>query len=302
MFTGSIVALLTPMDNQGKICKKSLKKLINYHVMNGTSAIVALGTTGESVTLKNTERNDLILLILEIADGRIPIIVGTGSPSTAESIVYTQGLENLGVSACLSVTPYYNCPTQEGLYQHFKKISENTDLPQILYNIPLRTGIDLLPETIQRLGDLRNIIGIKEATGNLSRVTQIKKLVNKDFMLLSGDDATALDFMKLGGHGVISVTANIAAREVAKICFLAKHGNFFKAYALNQQLIDLHHALFIEPNPIPIKWVAKRLGLIETDLLRLPMTPLTNISCLFLEKILNRAQLILMKGDVCSYE
>ncbi|VFP83942.1 4-hydroxy-tetrahydrodipicolinate synthase [Candidatus Erwinia haradaeae] len=298
MFKGSIVALLTPMDKQGKICHRSVKTLIDYHVMHGTTAIVSLGTTGESVTLTNRERHDLVLLILDIADGRIPIIVGTGATSTAEALAYTQRLENLGVAACLTVTPYYNRPTQEGLYQHFKIISENTDLPQILYNIPSRTGVDLLPSTIQRLGHLKNIIGIKEATGDLSRVTQIQQLVKEDFMLLSGDDATALDFIKLGGHGVISVTANIAACKMAAIYTLAKSGNFSQAYLLNQQLMHIHHALFIESNPIPVKWAAERLGLIATNILRLPMTPLTNSSCAVMEKALQRAQLIPVQEGV----
>ncbi|VFP82806.1 4-hydroxy-tetrahydrodipicolinate synthase [Candidatus Erwinia haradaeae] len=301
MFTGSIVALLTPMDKAGKVCKHSLKTLINYHIMNGTSAIVSLGTTGEVVTLTDIERHDVVLLTLEIANGRIPIIVGTGVPSTTAAVVYTQRLENLGVSACLTVTPYYNCPTQEGLYQHFKTIAENTNLPQILYNIPLRTGVDLLPSTIERLVHFKNIIGIKDATGNLSRVTQLQQLLTEDFMLFSGDDSTALDFIKLGGHGVISVTANIAARQMAQICALSKRGNFSEASLLNQQLMTLHHALFIESNPIPVKWAAQRLGLIETDTLRLPMTPLTHSSRAVMEKALQNAQLISVPRGVPYY-
>ncbi|GAA0512016.1 4-hydroxy-tetrahydrodipicolinate synthase [Tatumella terrea] len=275
MFTGSIVALITPMDDNGHLCRESLKKLIDYHVDSGTSAIVSVGTTGESATLSHEEHVDVVKATVELADGRIPVIAGTGTNATAEGIALTRHFENSGVVGCLTVVPYYNRPTQEGMYQHFKAIAESTDLPQMLYNVPSRTGCDMLPDTVARLAEIKNIIGIKEATGNLSRVSQIQELVDEKFILLSGDDASALDFMQLGGSGVISVTANIAAREMAEVCTLAQQGNFAEARHLNQRLMALHHTLFCEPNPIPVKWAARQLGLIAKDTLRLPMTPLT---------------------------
>ncbi|WP_343183146.1 4-hydroxy-tetrahydrodipicolinate synthase [Buchnera aphidicola (Neophyllaphis podocarpi)] len=284
MFRGSIVALITPMDEKGSICCNSLKKLIEYHIKNHTSAIVSVGTTGESATLNQEEHIQVVMKTLEIAENRIPIIAGTGANSTSEGISLTKRFENSGIAGCLTVTPYYNKPTQEGLYQHFKCIAENTDIPQILYNVPTRTGCDLLPKTISRLAKIKNIIGIKEATGDLSRINKILELVNEKFLLLSGDDATALDFIQLGGVGVISVTANIAAKYMAKICSLALKGNFLEARKINKFLIQLHDKLFIEPNPIPIKWAAKKIGLIKSDKLRLPMTKLSHKNKLLLKK------------------
>ena len=292
MFTGSIVALVTPMDDRGKVCRASLKKLIDYHVESGTSAIVSVGTTGESATLSHDEHGDVVMMTLELADGRIPVIAGTGANATAEGISLTKRFENSGVIGCLTVTPYYNRPTQEGLYQHFKAIAESTDLPQMLYNVPSRTGCDMLPETVARLAKIKNIIGIKEATGNLSRVSQIQELVDDAFVLVSGDDATALDFMQLGGHGVISVTANIAAREMVELCRLARTGHFAEARHLNQRLMHLHQKLFIEPNPVPVKWAAKKVGLIATDTLRLPMVPLSGAAIPVVEQALKNAGLL----------
>ena len=292
MFTGSIVALVTPMDDKGNVCRASLKKLIDYHVESGTSAIVSVGTTGESATLSHDEHGDVVLMTLDMADGRIPVIAGTGANATAEGISLTKRFENSGVIGCLTVTPYYNRPTQEGLYQHFKAIAESTDLPQMLYNVPSRTGCDMLPETVARLAKIKNIIGIKEATGNLSRVSQIQELVDDAFVLVSGDDATALDFMQLGGQGVISVTANIAAREMSQLCRLAREGNFAEARQLNQRLMHLHQKLFVEPNPVPVKWAAKKLGLIATDTLRLPMVPLSAAACPVVEQALKNAGLL----------
>lgn len=292
MFTGSIVALVTPMDDKGNVCRASLKKLIDYHVESGTSAIVSVGTTGESATLSHDEHGDVVVMTLDLADGRIPVIAGTGANATAEGISLTKRFENSGVIGCLTVTPYYNRPTQEGLYQHFKAIAESTDLPQMLYNVPSRTGCDMLPETVARLAKIKNIIGIKEATGNLSRVSQIQELVDDEFVLVSGDDATALDFMQLGGHGVISVTANIAAREMVELCRLAREGNFAEARHLNQRLMHLHQKLFVESNPVPVKWAAKKLGLIATDTLRLPMVPLSTAACPVVEQALKNAGLL----------
>lgn len=292
MFTGSIVALITPMDEKGHVCRSSLKKLIDYHVDAGTSAIVSVGTTGESATLSHDEHGDVVMLTLELADGRIPVIAGTGANATSEAISLTKRFENSGIVGCLTVTPYYNRPTQEGLYQHFKAIAESTDLPQMLYNVPSRTGCDMLPETVGRLAVIKNIIGIKEATGNLSRVSQIKELVDNDFILVSGDDANALDFMQLGGHGVISVTANVAAHQMAEVCKLAAEGQFAKAREINQRLMPLHHKLFVEPNPIPVKWAAKELGLVATDTLRLPMTPIADASRPLIRDALKHAGLL----------
>ncbi|AJR00094.1 MULTISPECIES: 4-hydroxy-tetrahydrodipicolinate synthase [Hafnia] len=293
MFTGSIVALVTPMDDKGQVDRASLKKLIDYHVASGTSAIVSVGTTGESATLNHDEHVDVVLQTLDLADGRIPVIAGAGANATAEAIALTERFNNSGVVGCLTVTPYYNKPMQEGLFQHFKAIAEHTDLPQILYNVPSRTGCDMLPETIARLAEIKNIIAVKEATGNLSRVSQIQELVNDDsFILLSGDDATALDFMQLGGQGVISVTANVAAREMAELCKLAADGDFAKARKLNQRLMALHQQLFVEANPIPVKWACKVLGLIATDTMRLPMTPISDKARPVVEQALKHVGLL----------
>ena len=293
MFTGSIVALVTPMDTKGAVDRASLKKLIDYHVSSGTAAIVSVGTTGESATLSHEEHGDVVLQTLELADGRIPVIAGTGANATAEAISLTQRFEKSGVVGCLTVTPYYNRPTQEGLYQHFKAIAENSSLPQILYNVPSRTGCDMLPPTIARLAKLKNIVAVKEATGNLSRVSQIQVLVDdEDFILLSGDDASGLDFMQLGGKGVISVTANVAAREMAQLCELAALGNFAEARRLNQRLMPLLHNLFVDANPIPVKWACKALGLMATDTMRLPMTPLTDAARPVVEEALKSAGLL----------
>lgn len=290
MFTGSIVALVTPMDDKGHVDRASLKKLVDYHVASGTSAIVAVGTTGESATLSHDEHVDVVLQTLELADGRIPVIAGAGANATSEAIALTTRFNDSGVVGCLSVTPYYNKPTQEGLFQHFRAIAACTDLPQILYNVPLRTGCDMLPETVARLAQIENIVGIKEATGNLSRVGQIQDLVrDEDFILLSGDDASALDFMRLGGQGVISVTANVAARQMAEMCRLTLAGEIAAARDLNQRLMPLHHDLFIEANPIPVKWASKVLGLIATDTLRLPLTPLSDSARPVVERALRHA-------------
>ncbi|MCG8707026.1 4-hydroxy-tetrahydrodipicolinate synthase [Brenneria sp. 4F2] len=292
MFTGSIVALVTPMDAKGAVDRASLKKIIDYHVASGTSAIVSVGTTGESATLSHEEHGNVVMMTLELSDGRIPVIAGTGANATAEGISLTKRFHDTGVVGCLTVAPYYNRPTQEGVYQHFKAIAEHTDLPQILYNVPSRTGCDMLPETVARLSEIKNIVAIKEATGNLSRVSQIQELVNEDFILLSGDDASGLDFMQLGGKGVISVTANIAAREMVELCRLAAQGNFVEARRLNQRLMPLHQKLFVEPNPIPVKWACKELGLMATDTLRLPMTPLTESGQTVLARALKQAGLL----------
>ena len=292
LFYGSIVALITPMDTHGEVDYDEMKKLVDYHVAAGTNAIVSVGTTGESATLSIDENVKTILKTLEFADGRIPVIAGTGANATSEAITMTKLLHNSGVAGCLSVVPYYNKPTQEGMYQHYKAIAECTDLPQILYNVPGRTGSDLKPETVGRLAKISNIVGIKEATGDVSRVKQIKEAAGEDFIFLSGDDATGLESMRLGGQGVISVTNNVAAADMAKMCRLALNGDFAKAEEINQRLMPLHKNLFIESNPIPVKWACYRLGLISNPLLRLPLTVLSEEAQPVVTKALQDAGLL----------
>ncbi len=275
LFQGSIVALVTPMDSHGEVDFETLKKLVEFHIKSGTDAIVSVGTTGESATLSIDENVKAILKTVEFSAGRIPVIAGTGANATSEAITMTKLLNNSGIAGCLSVVPYYNKPTQEGMYQHFKAIAECTDIPQILYNVPGRTGSDLLPETVGRLAKISNIVGIKEATGDVSRVQKIKQLAGEDFIILSGDDATGLEAMKLGAEGVISVTNNVAAADMAKMCHLARAGKFHEAEQINQRLMPLHKNLFVESNPIPVKWACYKLGLIPEPVLRLPLTTLS---------------------------
>lgn len=292
MFTGSLVALVTPMDTKGNVDQVSLKKLVEYHIANGTSAIVSVGTTGESATLDHHEHIDVIKRTIEYADGKINVIAGTGSNATKEAIELTNRVENIGVVGCLTVAPYYNKPTQEGLYQHFKAIAENTALPQIIYNVPGRTCSDIKPETVGRLSKIKNIVALKDATGDLSRVYKTRNLVGSEFKLLSGDDATFLDFMILGGDGVISVTANVAAKQVATICELATKNQIQEARKLNDTLSALHSSLFIEPNPTPAKWACTKLGLMANDTIRLPLVSLTDASVSVVEKALKDANLL----------
>lgn len=275
LFHGSITAIITPMNRYGEVDFDALKKLVEYHIAAGTHGIVSVGTTGEAATLSIDENVKTILKTVEFADGRIPVIAGAGANATSEAITMTKLLNDSGVAGCLSVVPYYNKPTQEGMYQHFKAIAECTDLPQILYNVPGRTGSDMQPETVGRLAKISNIVGIKEATGDVSRVAKIKQLAGEDFIFLSGDDATGLESMKLGGQGVISVTNNIAAADMAEMCNLALAGKFDEAEVINQRLMALHKNLFVESNPIPVKWAAYKLGLINDPVLRLPLTTLS---------------------------
>lgn len=291
LFSGSIVALITPMKN-GEIDFDGLKELVEFHVKAGTHGIVSVGTTGECSTLSIDENVKVIQKTVEFAAGRIPVIAGTGSNATSEAITMTKLLANSGVAGCLSVVPYYNKPTQEGLYQHYKAIAECTDLPQILYNVPGRTGSDLKPETIGRLAKIPNIVAVKEATGDLSRVTQIKEVAGEDFIFLSGDDATGLESIKLGGQGVISVTNNLAAADMARMCDLALAGKFDEAEMINSRLVDLHKNLFVEGNPIPVKWAAYKMGLISDPSLRLPLTVLSEQYHSLIEQSLKKADLI----------
>ncbi|MDP8034384.1 4-hydroxy-tetrahydrodipicolinate synthase [Pasteurella atlantica] len=275
LFYGSIVALVTPMTADGEIDFDNLQRLVEYHIKSGTDAIVAVGTTGESPTLNINEHIEVIKKTVEFANGRIPVIAGSGSNCTRDAIKTTKLLENLDIAGCLSVVPYYNKPTQEGMYQHYKAIAESTAFPQILYNVPGRTSSDLLPETVGRLAEIPNIVGIKEASGDITRVAQIKEAAGQDFIFLSGDDATGFETMKLGGQGVISVTNNVAAKDMAVMCSLVRQGRIEEAEVINQRLMPLHKNLFIESNPVPVKWAAYKLGLIDDPSLRLPLTSLS---------------------------
>ncbi|MBV6288456.1 4-hydroxy-tetrahydrodipicolinate synthase [Pseudomonas aegrilactucae] len=277
MIAGSMVALVTPMDAQGRLDWDSLSKLVDFHLENGTHAIVAVGTTGESATLDVEEHIKVIEFVVKQVNGRIPVIAGTGANSTREAVELTRNAKNAGADACLLVVPYYNKPTQEGLYQHFKHIAEAVDIPQILYNVPGRTSCDMQAETVIRLSSVPNIIGIKEATGDLARAKAILDGVSKDFIVLSGDDPTAVELILLGGKGNISVTANVAPREMADLCNAALEGKADEARAINEQLMPLHKHLFIEANPIPVKWALVEMGLMHQGI-RLPLTWLSD-SC-----------------------
>jgi 4-hydroxy-tetrahydrodipicolinate synthase len=275
MFTGSMVAVVTPMQAgvrpDTELDSQALEKLLEFHIEQGSDAIVSVGTTGESATLTEKEHCAVIKQMVEIVNGRIPVIAGTGANSTIEAIKLTECARKSGADACLLVTPYYNKPTQEGLYQHYKAVAEAVDIPQILYNVPGRTACDMLPETIVRLASVDNIIGVKEATADLSRVKQIKDHVSDDFLLLSGDDETTKDFILQGGHGTISVTANVAPKAMHEMCALALKGDAEAATKIDETLIGLHKKLFIESNPIPVKWAVHKLGLIQAGI-RLPLT------------------------------
>ena len=274
MFKGSIVALITPMDERGDVDDRALARLIDFHVDAGTAAIVAVGTTGESATLDEGEHCEVIARSVELAAGRVPIIAGTGANATAEAIRLTRCARDAGAAAALLVTPYYNKPTQAGLIAHYSAVADAVDIPQILYNVPGRTACDLLPETAAELSRVPNIIGIKDATGDLARVEQLRRLCGDAFALYSGDDASGCEFMLRGGDGVISVTSNVAPRLMAEMCAAALAGDRAQALAYNQQLDGLHHALFVESNPIPVKWAMHAMGLSPKGI-RLPLTWLT---------------------------
>lgn len=274
MFQGSIVALVTPMAPDGSIDESALSNLIEFHIQQKTDGLVIMGTTGESATLDTDEHCWVIQRAVELAKGRIPVIGGTGSNSTKEAIELTERAKEVGVAGCLLVTPYYNKPTQEGLYRHFMTIADMVGIPQILYNVPGRTGCDMLPETVARLAPHPHIVGIKEATGKVERVSQLRAGCGKEFLLLSGDDATAMEFIFAGGNGVISVTGNVAPKAMHEMCQFAQSGNRPEAEAINHRLDPLHKHLFIESNPIPVKWAVEQMGLIPSGI-RLPLTPLS---------------------------
>ncbi|MFD1215052.1 4-hydroxy-tetrahydrodipicolinate synthase [Microbulbifer celer] len=274
MISGSMVALATPMYADGSLDWEKLHDLVEWHIEQGTRALVAVGTTGESATLDVHEHLEVIRRVVDQVAGRIPVIAGTGANSTTEAIELTATAAKCGADACLLVTPYYNKPTQEGLFQHYKTVAKAVNIPQILYNVPGRTAVDMQPETVQRLSAISNIVGIKEATGDMERARQILGMVPEDFAVYSGDDATAIDLMLLGGHGNISVTANVAPAAVAQMCEAALAGDAENALAINQRIDVLHHALFVEANPIPVKWALKEMGRMDSGI-RLPLTELS---------------------------
>ena len=273
MIKGSIVAMVTPMDNNGVVDERGLTRLVEFHVANGTDAIVAVGTTGESATLSHEEHIAVIEKVVELTAGRVPVIGGTGANSTPEALSLTQGAMEAGVDACLLVTPYYNKPTQEGLYQHFKVVAQSVAIPQILYNVPGRTACDMLPDTVNRLSQFDNIVGIKEATGDLDRIRELNRKCPQDFAIYSGEDWLGMETILAGGHGVISVTANVAPVAMHEMCRLALAGERDAAQAVDERLRGLHKALFLESNPIPAKWLLNQMGLIDTGI-RLPLTRL----------------------------
>jgi 4-hydroxy-tetrahydrodipicolinate synthase len=278
MITGSLVAIVTPMksgkEQDGALDLERFKQLIDWHVAEGTDGIVVVGTTGESPTVNFDEHKELIRIAVQHSRGRIPIIAGTGGNSTVEAIELTASAKENGATACLSVVPYYNKPTQEGLYRHFRKIAETVDLPMMLYNVPGRTVADLQTDTVLRLAQVPGIIGIKEASANIERNTDLIRRAPRNFAIYSGDDATCLALILMGGHGVISVTANVAPKLMHQMCAAALVGDVKKARELNFKLFPLHQKLFVEANPIPVKWALAEMGMIEPGM-RLPMSPLS---------------------------
>jgi 4-hydroxy-tetrahydrodipicolinate synthase len=273
MITGSLVAIVTPMREDGSLDLARFRQLIDWHVAEGTDGLVVVGTTGESPTVNFDEHKELIRIAVQHAGGRIPVIAGTGGNSTPEAIELTESAKKTGATACLSVVPYYNKPTQEGLYRHFRKIAESVDLPLILYNVPGRTVADMQNDTVLRLSQVPGIIGIKDATANIERGTDLMRRAPRNFAIYSGDDGSCLALILLGGHGVISVTANVAPKLMHQMCAAALVGDVKKARELNNRLLPLHQKLFVEANPIPVKWALGEMGMIESGL-RLPLSPL----------------------------
>jgi 4-hydroxy-tetrahydrodipicolinate synthase len=288
MFKGSLVAIVTPMHEDESLDIDALKKLIDFHVAQGTDGIVIVGTTGESPTVNVDEHCLLIETTVAHVAKRIPVIAGTGANSTQEAIELTTHAKNLGADACLLVAPYYNKPTQEGLYQHFAAVAKAVDIPQILYNVPGRTGCDIHNDTVLRLAEIPNIVGIKDATGGIERGTDLLLRVPKDFAVYSGDDATSLSLLLLGGHGVISVTANVAPKLMHELCEKAMVGDVAAARMINAKLFALHQKLFVEANPIPVKWVLQQMGMIQSGI-RLPLVNMSNQYHEILRKAMKQA-------------
>lgn len=292
MFTGSYVALITPMDEHGEIDYSALERLVRFHVDSGSHGIVSVGTTGESATLPFDEHVEVVKQTVSMAEGKIPILAGSGANSTAEAIFLSEQMAKLGVDGFLSVVPYYNKPQQAGMVAHFTAIADATDVPVVLYNVPGRTVADMLPETVAKLATHKNIVGLKDATGDISRLQDTLKLVDSDFVFLSGDDATSCEFLCRGGHGVISVTANLVPATIAAMCEAAKAGDFEKCRQLNASVEGLHHALFVEPNPVMPKWALYRMGMTNSPTMRLPMVLPELASQNHIEEILKKYALI----------
>jgi len=292
MFHGSMVAIVTPMFEDGAIDWQSFADLVEFHIESGTDGIIAVGTTGESATLDFDEHCEVIRRVVEMVKGRIPVIAGTGANSTTEAVSLTNCAMQAGADAALLVTPYYNKPTQEGLYQHYKTVAEAVALPQILYNVPGRTACDLLPETVARLAAISNIVGLKDATGDLERLLATRELCGEQIDLYSGDDATGMDFMLQGGKGVISVTNNIVPAAMQDMCKAALTGDADRARSINAEIAHLHEDLFVEANPIPVKWALYEMGMIKTGI-RLPLTPLSEALRPKLRDSLERAKISL---------
>lgn len=288
---GSYVAIVTPMSSNGDVDYAALEKLIEFHVANGTHGIVSVGTTGESATLSVDEHISVVDFTVKQVAGRVQVIAGTGANSTSEAIHLTRLASNLGVDACLLVVPYYNKPTQEGLYQHFKAISVAVDIPQILYNVPGRTVLSMDNATVERLAGFDNIIGIKDATGDLELGADLIKRVSNQMTVLSGDDLTALDLIKLGGKGNISVTANISPQRMSQMCVAGVNGDYETADRINTELAEVSQALFVESNPIPVKWALEKMGMIQTGI-RLPLTRLSENQQTVLTNAMQQAGLI----------
>ena len=291
MLTGSLVALVTPMFEDGQVDFESLKRLVDFHIDNGTDGIVAVGTTGESATLGVEEHIKVVEAVAKHAAGRVTVVAGTGANSTAEAIELAHLAKQAGASHSLSVVPYYNKPTQEGIYQHYRTIAEAVDLPLIMYNVPGRTVADMSNDTALRLAQIDNIVGLKDATGDIGRACDLVLRAPADLALYSGDDATGMAFMLCGGHGVISVTANVAPKLMSQLCKASCAGDTVAARAINDQLQGLHKQLFCEPNPIPAKWALHRLGLMPAGL-RLPLTPLSQGAVATVEAAMKQANVL----------
>jgi 4-hydroxy-tetrahydrodipicolinate synthase len=291
MLTGSLVAIVTPMHADGSLDLDRFRRLVDFHVREGTDGIVVVGTTGESPTVDWDEHRLLIKTAVDHVAGRVPVIAGTGANSTREAIELSGYAKEAGADMSLSVVPYYNKPTQEGLYLHFKAIAEAVAIPQIIYNVPGRTVADLSNDTLLRLAQIPNVVGVKDATANLERGTDLVRRAPERFAIYSGDDGTALALMLVGGHGVISVTANVAPRLMHEMCAAAVNGEIRLARDINARLMPLHKALFVEPNPIPVKWAAQQLGLIGAGI-RLPLTPLSSGCHELVRNAMRQAELI----------
>lgn len=286
MFTGSFVALITPMYDNGQIDYPSLQSLVEFHIQNGTHGIVSVGTTGESATLPFSEHIEVVRKTVEYAQGKIPVIAGSGANSTAEAIYLSQEMAETGIKGFLSVVPYYNKPQQKGMIAHFNAIADATDLPVLLYNVPSRTVADMLPETVAELAKHPKIIGLKDATGDISRLIATQKLVDEDFLMLSGDDQTGCEFLSNGGHGVISVTANIVPKQMADMCNAALAKDYSLANKIDQQIAELHSGLFVEPNPVLPKWALYKMGLTSSAFLRLPLVESELASQNYIEQVM----------------